>query len=115
MFSRFLPDRNSAKALDHNAERCFPRPKALNFVFLRQQFRRPFEMRKPSILCSFRISNGRRNCCRRNTKLRVMGSPKISVTKLAPDNPFTYSAEVAIMPDVTVGDYQAFKTKKGIP
>ncbi|MBI2427020.1 MAG: trigger factor [Candidatus Kerfeldbacteria bacterium] len=45
-------------------------------------------------------------------KLDAVGAPDVRVTKLAPGNPFTYTAVVALMPDVTLGDISSMKTKK---
>lgn len=44
--------------------------------------------------------------------LPTIGQPHIHVEKLAPENPFVYSAESAVLPEVTSGDYTAFKAKK---
>lgn len=48
----------------------------------------------------------------REKKLPIIGQPHIHVEKLAPENPFVYSAESAVLPEVTVGDYTKFKAKK---
>lgn len=48
----------------------------------------------------------------RQQELTTVGTPKITVHKLAPDNPFVYHADVALLPDVKLGDYTALKTKK---
>lgn len=45
-------------------------------------------------------------------KLDTVGAPDVRVTKLAAGNPFTYTATVALMPDVTLGDITGMKTKK---
>ncbi len=39
-------------------------------------------------------------------KLDVIGYPKISITKIAKDNPLGFSIEVAIVPEVTLPDYK---------
>jgi trigger factor len=44
--------------------------------------------------------------------LNVLGQPHIHVTKLAADNPFVFTAEVAVLPEVTLGQYTSFKAKK---
>lgn len=44
--------------------------------------------------------------------LNVLGQPHIHVTKLAADNPFSFTAEVAVLPEVTLGQYTSFKAKK---
>ncbi len=48
----------------------------------------------------------------REKDLPTIGQPHIHVQKLAPENPFVYTAESAILPEVTVGDYAKFKAKK---
>lgn len=42
----------------------------------------------------------------------TIGQPHIHVTKVAPENPFSYTAECSVLPAVTVGEYRSFKTKK---
>lgn len=42
----------------------------------------------------------------------TIGQPHIHVTKLAPENPFEFTAESAVLPEVTVGAYDSFKAKK---
>lgn len=37
----------------------------------------------------------------------AIGHPKISITKLAPENPLGFTATVAVMPDVTLPNYKA--------
>lgn len=44
--------------------------------------------------------------------LNVLGQPHIHVTKLAADNEFVFTAEVAVLPDVQLGDYTSFTSKK---
>jgi trigger factor len=44
-------------------------------------------------------------------KLDVIGHPKVSITKLAKDNPLGFSITVAVMPDVTLPDYKKIATK----
>lgn len=48
----------------------------------------------------------------RETDIPTIGQPHIHVLKLAPDNPFIYAAESAVLPAVTVGDATSFKVKK---
>lgn len=48
----------------------------------------------------------------REKELPTIGQPHIHIEKLAPENPFIYSAESAVLPEVTIGDYQSFKAKK---
>lgn len=47
----------------------------------------------------------------RQENIPSIGQPKVSVHKLAPDNPFIYHAEVAVLPEVTLGNYKALKSK----
>jgi len=44
--------------------------------------------------------------------LKTIGGPKISVEKLAEGNPFVYSAEVAVLPEITLGDLSKVKVEK---
>lgn len=44
-------------------------------------------------------------------QVKSIGQPHVSVVKLAADNPFIYTAHVAVLPDVTIGDYKKFSTK----
>lgn len=44
--------------------------------------------------------------------LPTIGQPHIHILKLAPENPFVFSAESAVLPEITVGDYTSFKAKK---
>lgn len=39
-------------------------------------------------------------------QLDVIGHPQITITKLAPDNPFGFTAKVAVVPEVTLPDYK---------
>lgn len=41
--------------------------------------------------------------------IETIGSPAIDVIKLAPDNPFIFKATLALLPEVTLGDYSAIK------
>lgn len=45
-------------------------------------------------------------------QLETVGRPQVSIVKLAPDNPFIYSAEVTVIPDLTLGDYKTLKAKQ---
>lgn len=47
-------------------------------------------------------------------QVQSVGRPHIHIQKLAPNNPFIYTAEVAVLPDATVGDYTSFKTKREV-
>jgi len=38
--------------------------------------------------------------------LDVIGHPKVEITKLAPDNPLGFTATVAVVPEITLPDYQ---------
>lgn len=39
-------------------------------------------------------------------ELDVIGYPQVSITKLAPDNPFAFTATVAVVPEITLPEYQ---------
>ncbi len=45
-------------------------------------------------------------------KIYTIGAPKISVQKIAPNNPFVYQATVALLPKVTLGDYKSISAEK---
>lgn len=45
-------------------------------------------------------------------QLKTIGGPKISVEKLAEGNPFIYSAEVAVLPEIVVGNLAKVKVEK---
>lgn len=45
-------------------------------------------------------------------KLETIGNPKIELKKIAPGNPFIYTAIVALMPTIELGEYKKFKEKK---
>ncbi|MBI2551749.1 trigger factor [Candidatus Uhrbacteria bacterium] len=38
-------------------------------------------------------------------KIETLGSPEVEVVKLAADNPFIFKATVALLPEITLGDY----------
>ncbi|MFA5134850.1 MAG: trigger factor [Patescibacteria group bacterium] len=42
-------------------------------------------------------------------KLVTVGPPQVSIEKVAPGNPFAFKATVALLPDVTLGDYAGVK------
>lgn len=44
-------------------------------------------------------------------KLKSVGQPSVSIMKLAPENPFIYAAQVAVLPEVTLGEYKTYSTK----
>lgn len=48
----------------------------------------------------------------REHQLKSIGRPHIHIQKLAPDNPFIFTAEVTILPDITLGEYKKFKAKR---
>lgn len=48
----------------------------------------------------------------KNTERQVVGHPQITITKLAPENPLEYKVVIALLPEVTLGDYKNFKIKK---
>jgi trigger factor len=43
---------------------------------------------------------------------QAVGEPKVDITKLAPNNPLEYKVVVAILPEITLGDYKNLKIKK---
>lgn len=45
-------------------------------------------------------------------KLITVGSPKIDVVKLAPNNPVVYQATISLLPKVTLGDYSKIKIRE---
>ncbi len=45
-------------------------------------------------------------------QLQTLGRPHIHIQKLAADNPFSYSADIALMPTVKAGDYRSVRVKK---
>ncbi|RJO59206.1 trigger factor [Candidatus Parcubacteria bacterium] len=45
-------------------------------------------------------------------QIRSLGAPKISIEKLAEGNPFIYTAEVEILPEIQLGDFAALKVEK---
>ncbi|MDP2789791.1 MAG: trigger factor [bacterium] len=45
-------------------------------------------------------------------KLRTIGGPNISVEKLAEGNPFIFSAEVPVLPEIKVGDIATIKVER---
>jgi trigger factor len=47
-----------------------------------------------------------------NIKKQAVGEPKVDITKLAPNNPLEYKVVVAILPEITLGDYKNLKIKK---
>ena len=46
-----------------------------------------------------------------NVKGQPVGQPKIEITKIAPDNPLEYKVVLALIPEVTLGDYKEMKIK----
>ncbi len=40
-------------------------------------------------------------------KIDAIGYPKLSITKIAEDNPLGFTATVAVIPEITLGDYKA--------
>lgn len=48
----------------------------------------------------------------RDEKLQTIGSPAIEVIKLAPDNPFSFKATVALLPEITLGDFSKIKVEQ---
>ncbi|MCX6745401.1 MAG: trigger factor [Candidatus Parcubacteria bacterium] len=45
-------------------------------------------------------------------KLEPLGSPKIDLEKLAPNNDFSYKATINLIPEVKIGDYKSVKIKE---
>jgi len=45
-------------------------------------------------------------------KLNTVGQPKITIEKLAPNNPIVFKAVAALMPTVKLGDYKKIKVQK---
>jgi trigger factor len=45
-------------------------------------------------------------------EIDAIGYPKISITKLVPDNPFGFTATVAVIPAVTLGDYKKIASEE---
>lgn len=46
------------------------------------------------------------------SKLDIVSQPKIDVVQLEKDKPFIFSAEVAVKPEVTLGDYKGIEVEK---
>lgn len=44
-------------------------------------------------------------------QIKSIGQPHVSVVKLAADNPFIFTAHVAVLPEVTLDDYKKYSTK----
>ena len=47
-----------------------------------------------------------------DNKIEAIGHPEIQITKLAKDNPFEFKVKVAVMPEITLGDYRAIAGKE---
>ncbi|MBU1164819.1 trigger factor [Patescibacteria group bacterium] len=45
-------------------------------------------------------------------KIITVGSPQIDIIKMAPNNPFIYTATVSLLPKVEMGDYKNIKIKE---
>src|SRR3989344_1563992 len=45
-------------------------------------------------------------------KLETVSQPEVSIVKLAPGNPVVYTAKVALLPEVKVGDWRSVKSEK---
>ncbi len=45
-------------------------------------------------------------------KLQTIGTPHVHIQKLAADNPFVFTAEIAVLPEITLGAYQQLRVKK---
>lgn len=46
--------------------------------------------------------------------IEAIGYPKLEITKLAPENPLGFTALVAVLPAVTLGDYKAIAAKVNV-
>jgi len=44
-------------------------------------------------------------------KKQIVGSPRVDITKLAPNNPMEYKMVIALLPEVTLGEYKNLKVK----
>ena len=44
-------------------------------------------------------------------EIDAIGQPHIHIIKLAPDNPFVYTAQVNVLPPIAIGDYLSFKAR----
>jgi len=51
----------------------------------------------------------------RDEKLRPINFPSVSVDQVGLDTPVVFSAEVAVMPEVTLGDYTKIRVKREVP
>lgn len=47
-----------------------------------------------------------------NVSAQPVGQPKVDITKLAPDNPFSYKVVLAMLPEVKLGSYKDLKIKQ---
>lgn len=47
-----------------------------------------------------------------DNKIEAIGKPKIRIEKLAPKNPFIYTATIAVLPTFTLPDYKKIKVKR---
>lgn len=47
-----------------------------------------------------------------DNKIEAIGEPKIEITKLAPENPLEFKAEITVLPEIKLGDYQKIREKK---
>jgi trigger factor len=45
-------------------------------------------------------------------ELQVLGYPQIQITKIAPDNPLGFTATVAVVPEITLPDYNTIATEQ---
>lgn len=46
---------------------------------------------------------------------RTVGSPGVDIIKLAPGNPFVYKITMAMLPEITLGDYKNIRVKRPKP
>ncbi len=48
-------------------------------------------------------------------KIEAIGLPKIEIKKIAPDNPFEFTAQVAIIPEIKLPDYKMIASQEPLP
>ncbi len=59
----------------------------------------------------FAINKTIETAIEKNTERQPVGSPRVDIVKLAPDNPLVYKVVLAILPEIKLGDYKNFKIK----
>ncbi len=48
-------------------------------------------------------------------ELEIVSQPEIDVTQAEPGKPFIFTAEVAVKPEVTLGEYKGLEVRRAIP